>query len=346
MSGSAWPARSVFAAFASIAVFTVLSGPVQADPIDLAGSYSANGSSISGQLLGDYESGLLTLNNAPPLSTLTIDLDDPDPIPLGVQSIGSPCQVYSCNATVNLNSSLTVEFHPWSFDMGGTVEFDDLDPDGGTANLTANPQGSGHAFSVTALNIEPVFTVNAAQIYGPVNQLAANAEASFIESLLNTGNYNIDITGDGFWNSIDLGTVTAELQELGNMAEVDMTFEGLMLDGTLSYESDITFDNSIVNAVSAAFLNTFPDTVDGLVTSGILSLFNSYSDSFEGFDYVCEAEQSGPRSAGVVCTINGALTLEGVLPNGPVGTVNGPAAGGLFALGLAGLFMTRRRRQR
>jgi hypothetical protein len=55
----------------------------QAAPITLTDSYSQNGNTISGTLHGDWTGDVITLNNAAPKSTVTVDLANPAPIPLG-----------------------------------------------------------------------------------------------------------------------------------------------------------------------------------------------------------------------------------------------------------------------
>jgi hypothetical protein len=338
--------RRAVCALAGLAFIAITPSQLHADPVNWSGDFETDGDSIEAELLGDYEDGVLTLNSAPPWSRLSVDLSDPDPVPLGKRGLADPCLFYSCTASLNLNSSLVIEFNPWAFALDGTLEFDELDPDGGTANLQAYPAVTTDAFTISALNIVPVFTVDAAQIYGPVNQALADAQAATTEAVLNTGNFNIDIWGDGYWETVDLGLITAELTELGNVAEVDMSFENIMMNGSLDYNSQITFDGAILNAVSEPFVASFNNAIELLASSAILFGINTFTDSTEGFEYTCSALEAGNGFLDVACTLSSGVPLAGDLPGGTRVSVAAPAMAGLFGLTVLGLAALRSRRRR
>src|SRR5690606_21674418 len=94
--------KSIRASILSAVIFGAAT-VAQAAPITLTDSYSSDGNTVSGTLHGDLTNDVLTLNNAAPKSTLTVDLADPDPFPIGSQSFSSNyCLGFQCTITANL----------------------------------------------------------------------------------------------------------------------------------------------------------------------------------------------------------------------------------------------------
>ena len=178
-----------------------------ATPVSLTGSYSDSAGSISGNLQGDYAGNVLTLNSPLPANKIVVDLANPPiPVPSPIFSSFNNWCGFNCTVKGYLNESYTLNIEPWTFQVGGNVEFDPGNPLGGTANLTATPLTT-HIGSFTG-TATPTFTVTAAHYDTSLAQSAANIAAATLQAALNVGNWHVNVDGEGYWDSIDLGTIT------------------------------------------------------------------------------------------------------------------------------------------
>lgn len=329
----------------SLGIFVISGSGAHAVAIDETESRSWNGSTVEGSLHGDLEGNILTLNDLPPRSDLSVDLADPPPIPLpSANSYGPFCGGFNCTITMHFNGNVTPTLEPWRFRMGGTVEFDPGNPGGGTANLTATPYMSTIGFLNAA--ITPSFTVAASQEYSLLTQPFANAAAVTAQAVLNAGNWTLSADGTGTWNQIDLGTISALMNEVGNMTEVDLSFEDIMMSGIFSYNRQLDFDNSIVDYFGDSLISLFRNKIDIALTDLMIELFdNNINDAAPELDYNCSAtrRQDSTRAADVVCTLDQDFHFS--IENAR-SVVSAPATGGLLALAIPALLMRRRRKEK
>ena len=332
-------------------ITATLAMQASATPVSLTGSYSDSAGSISGNLQGDYAGNVLTLNSPLPANEVVVDLANPPiPVPSPIFSSSSNWCGFNCTVKAYLNESYTLNIDPWAFQVGGNVEFDPGNPLGGMANLTATPLTT-HIGSFTG-TVTPTFTVTAAKYDTSIVQSAADFAAASLQAVLNLGNWHVNVDGEGYWDSIDLGTITPSSTQNAGLTQLGLDFSNIMLSGDVGFNTDVTFDNSIVDAVGSSFINLFRNSIDSGLTAGLtygidhLSLLDYQTGEYSTD---CGTTPTNTNSnyniwLGISCGIG--ASFSGSARDVSVAPVPEPPTVGLFGLGLAGVFLVRRRRQR
>lgn len=306
----------------------IVSFDAGAAPISLSGGFSTGEYSVSGELHGDLSGGVLTLNSTAPTSSLTIDLADPPTMPLSNENLGDHCPVYRCTVRMFPNGSTSITFPPWEFAMGGVVDFN-----AGTASLTADPTSPTAATDHTVMN--PTFTVVADQDYGPINQALANAEAATIQAGLNNAGATLTVKGTGIWDTVDLGTIVAALQQGPDETTASLLFENSTFTWFYDFEVDVEFATSIVGLVGSAFEGKVEREAESALRGALVDLLSfSYSNEFGQLRCRQGRPQSSATRIEVVCETEMELALTGPGLSAP-SQVDEPAGLGLLALGLA-----------
>ncbi|MCW5751541.1 MAG: hypothetical protein KIT81_10385 [Alphaproteobacteria bacterium] len=305
-----------------------LSFNANAAPIGLSGGFSTGDLGVSGELHGDLSGGVLLLNSTAPTSSLTIDLADPPSVPLQNQNVGDNCQVYRCTVRMFPNGSTSITFPPWEFAVGGVVDFN-----AGTASLTADPTSQTAATDHTVMN--PTFTVVADQDYGPINQALANAEAATIQAGLNNAGATLTVKGTGIWDTVDLGTIAAALQQGPDETTARLLLENSTFIWFYDFEVDLEFATSVVGLVGSAFEGFLERTAEAALRDALVNLLSiSYSNEFGQLR--CREGRPHPSATRieVVCETEMELALTGPGLSAP-SQVDEPSSLGLLALGLA-----------
>lgn len=308
--------------------------PAYAVPVDASHSYSSSDIVIEGNLHGDLDGGILTLNSSAPMSNLSVDLQ-------GSHSIPSPtpttniidCYLFNCYVTFYPNLSGTVIPSVWDIGLGG-----DINLNTNTANLTASFLSSQIA-SASAVSY-PAFGVDV----GSTSYLAHQA-ASAVQSDLNDSGARIDLWAAGYWQSVDIGTVTATKNQVGSDIEVNINLGQTLLSGYLDYGLDLSFSNK--SNVTYWLGTTFESDIESYLQSALgdelLSIGNNLDYNEGGYNQQCSATSSSSSRININCIISGNLTYTGRMA---VTNVPEPGSNILFTAGLLVLVVVRIKRDR
>lgn len=317
---------------AVLAMFmAALGGATVAAPISLTGGVTLDGHGISGALHGDLEGNMLTLNESAPTSSLTIHIPDPADVPVDPRSDNGPfCLNFGCTVTLHPNGATDVNLPPWSFDMGGVVDFDAQ-----TAALTAEPQGLG-IFATDTTVLTPTFSVVADNVR--VGQAVADAAANTTSTILNFGTPTLSVNGMGTWSSIDLGVIGADLTQDGDEFLASLTMDGVEIRGIYSFGADLSFPNPIVDTVGdAAFERIFENAINDALFSSYSAIFEQLIPVGEDLAVLCSTNRRTATSLNLVCTADSTVELAGDAFLDQPPSIPAPATLGVFALGLLGI---------
>lgn len=249
---------------------------------------------------------------------------------------GNYCVGFQCTITANLGGSLLTTMAPWTFDVVGALNLDT-----NTGNLTGTPQAPA-LIGTLSTTLSPSFSVVAADY--PIGQALADAAASATATALNSADVEVDVSGAGYWTSIDLPNISAILNESGDTAELGLTIADAVLKGYFEYELDVTFANSIVDFVGGTFISFLESTIHDMMTNQLINSFTNLDGETDLFSFICTGSRRTSTSVNVECLVDMNLLLSGATPPREPGEVSAPAMTRILTLGVIGLMAARRRR--
>jgi hypothetical protein len=313
--------HSVWAS-ATIAVFLRLTtgAGAAAAPYDQSYSLSTPLGSALVEFHGDAIGNDVTLNGAPPLSTLGIQLHAPSP-ELVLQNLELPnvcaISVYCPNVTA-IVSNIPVQFTvpSWQFVLAGTGDIGIP-----TFNLTGTPVSPATIASLHA-EFHPGLDYTLDPGLSLPDKILANAFLGPLFAALNAVGIDLVINIEGTWDSIGLSLDSSLLLQAA-------------LAGTLTFDVDVHTTSPIVNLVADAVLPLVQGLLLGQLTGDFLAQtfvpFLSFSSPLISQD--CDVGDVGDGSVPLSCDTSVQLA-EGPLLAAPVPE---PASYALFALALLGL---------
>ena len=292
-----------------------------AAPYDQSYSLSTLIGTAALELHGDANGNLVTLNTAPPLSTLGVQLQAPSPAAV-LQALHLPnvCGItlITCPdiSAIVSNSPVQITVPSWQFTLGGTADLGIP-----TFSLTGTPVPPATIATLHA-EFHPNLDYTLDPSLGLLEAAAANAFLQPKFALLNAAGIDLIINIAGTWDSIGVSLDANHVLQA-------------VLAGTLTFDVDIHTTNPIINLVADVTLPLLQNLVLNQLTGAYLAQsilpFLSFNSPF--FSQDCDVGAIGLGSVPLTCTTSVQL-LEGPLE---AVTAPEPASFALFGLALLGL---------
>lgn len=327
----------VFGLFAAV-IMVGLGGQAKASPLTLSGGFTAADVSVNGTLDGNLSGNVLTLNNAPPVSHVAIDVSgaaiSAPSLPTFHYSLncGPVSNCFSISVVPNLEPNLVIP--TWNFGVGGTVDFN-----ASTANLTIDPLAPKTVATLQLVS-KPTFYVS--------SNILFDFQVDTINAALNAVGNKITVDISSAWDSVTPGTANASMSQNGSDIQLDLGLTATTLNGHITIDDvNVAFTNTVATMLANFGISFFDLTVGNAVRNAlspqIVSEISALDFNEQGFQQDCTGHYYTGNTVDVSCVDAVNFSYTGPLQPARVAEPGMLALFGLGSLALAAAAVRRRR---